>query len=121
MAPSRKKALEYGERLIAHPRARLPVTLRQTKNGVTLLHNGKAVTRCYLTPSGLRAATLMARALGVKVPPLGKSVDAQVSTGIVWRAISLSALDYRKEESYPLAERLLEEAEAMRTSESVEL
>ncbi len=121
MAASREKAMAYGEKLVAHPRSSLPVTLRQTKGGVTLLHKGKAVTRCYITPSGIRAATLMAKALGVKVPPLGKSVAASVSTGVIWRAISLSALDYRKEESYVVAERLLEEAEAMRGPGSLEL
>ena len=58
----------------------------------------------------------MAEALGVKVPPLGGSVDARVSTGVLWRAISISCLDFRKEESLVLLERLMAEAEMQRGS-----
>jgi hypothetical protein len=114
-------ATAYAERLIATPRAKLPITLRQGKGGVTLLHKGRAIARCAITPSGMRAAILMAKALGIRVPPLGQTAEATASTGVIWRAVSLSSLDYGKEESYLLAERLLEEAEAMRTSKSVEL
>ena len=60
----------------------------------------------------------MAEALGVKVPPLGGSVEARVSTGVLWRAISISCLDFRKAESAPLLERLLEEANMQRGSGS---
>jgi len=114
MSVSRKKALEYADRLISRPRGRVTVRLRQGQEGVTLLHQGKAVTKCYLNRSGMRAATFMAQALGVKVPPLGGSVEAQVSTGVLWRAVSISCLDFRKQVSYVLLERLLAEAEQMR-------
>ncbi|MCE2462799.1 MAG: hypothetical protein J4F46_02635 [Dehalococcoidia bacterium] len=60
----------------------------------------------------------MAEALGVEVPPLGESVEARVSTGVLWRAISISCLDFRKKESYVLLERLLEEARMQRGSGS---
>lgn len=120
MSVSRKRALDYAESIIARPRARVPLTLRHGKCGVTLLHKGRAVTRCYITPSGIRAATFMAKALGVRVPPMGSSVQAQVSTGVLWRAISISSLDFRKEEAYHLVERLLEEAQMMRGAGSEE-
>ncbi|MBM3943186.1 MAG: hypothetical protein FJ316_09745 [SAR202 cluster bacterium] len=121
MSISRKKALEYADRVISRPRSRLTVTMRQGKEGVTLLHDGKALTRCYINRSGIRAATFMAQALGVKVPPLGESVQAQVSTGVLWRAVSISSLDFRKRASYVLLERLLEEAEQMRGEPAAEV
>jgi hypothetical protein len=114
MSISRKKALEYADQLISRPRSRLTVRLRQGQEGVTLLHRGKALTKCYLNRSGMRAATYMAQALGVQIPPLGGSVTAHVSTGVIWRAVSISCLDFRKQASYVLLARLLEEAEQMR-------
>jgi len=88
------------------------------KEGVTLLHQGKALTKCYINRSGMRTARFVAEALGVEVPPLGGSVEAVVSTGVLWRAISISCLDLRKEESFPILERLLEEATLQRGSSS---
>ena len=82
------------------------------------MNRGRALTRCYLSRSGMRSARFMAEALGVKVPPLGGSVDARVSTGVLWRAISISCLDFRKEESLVLLERLMAEAEMQRGSGS---
>jgi len=115
---SRKKALEYADVVVSVPRAHLLVSLRQTKGGVTLLHDGRALTRCYISRPGMRAARFMAEALGVKVPPLGGEVEARVSTGVLWRAISISCLDLRKPEALPLLERLLEEARMQRGSSS---
>ncbi len=120
MAVSRKKALEYADQIISRPRANLKVQLRQGKEGVTLLHNRKVLTRCYISRSGMRGAVFAAQALGVKVPPLGASVEVSVSTGVLWRAISISCLDFRKKESYVLLERLLQEADMMRGGASEE-
>lgn len=114
MSISRKQALEYAEQIISVPRSRVTVTLRQRQEGVTLLHNRRALTKCYINRSGMRAAVFMAKALGVTVPALGNSVKAQVSTGVLWRAISISCLNFHKKESYVLLERLLEEAAMMR-------
>ena len=118
MSVSRTRALEYADQVISVPRAHVRVTLRQAKGGVTLLHDGRALTRCYITRTGMRAARYMAEALGVEVPPLGGAVEASVSTGVLWRAISVSCLDFRKKESYVLLERLLEEAQMQRGSGS---
>lgn len=120
MAISRKKALDYAERVISRPRSSVPVTLRHSKGGVTLLHRGRALTRCYINGSGIRAASFMAQALGVRVPSLGGSVQAEVSTGVLWRAVSISCLDFRRQEAYLLLERLLEEAEVQRGAGSLE-
>ena len=118
MSVSRKRALEYADKVISVPRAHVRVTLRQVNTGVTLLHEGRALTKCYINRSGMKAAHFMAEALGVKIPPLGDSVEARVSTGVLWRAISVSCLDFRKEESLPLLERLLGEARMQRGSGS---
>ena len=114
MSVSRRRALEYADSVISVPRAHVRVTLRQIRDGVTLLHEGKALTKCYVNRSGMRAAHYMAEALGVEVPPLGSSVEARVSTGVLWRAVSISCLDFRKEESMLLLKRLLEEATMQR-------
>ena len=118
MAISRAKALDYADELIAIPKAHVAVTLRQGKEAVTLLHGRRALTKCYINRSGIRLAGFMAEALGVKIPPLGSSVQARVSTGVLWRAVSISCLNLRKRESYPLLERLLEEARMQRGSGS---
>lgn len=118
---SRKRALAYAEQVLASPRAHLLVTLRQGKSRVTLLHKRRALTYCPLSANGIQAAVFMARALGVRVPPLGQEVQTQVSTGVLWRAISISCLDFRKPASYILLERLLEEAEMMRETPSAEV
>lgn len=119
MSVSRKRALEYADEVISVPKAHVRVTLRQVRDGVTLLHEGKkTLTRCYLNRSGMRAAHFMAEALGVTVPPLGSAVEARVSTGVLWRAVSISCLDLRNEASYPVLERLLAEANMQRGSGS---
>ena len=114
MAISRKKALEYAEGLLARPQRSVPVSLRQTLQGVTLLHRGRALTKCFLNPKGMRSAGLVAQALGVRLPPLGQAVAATVSSGVLLRAVGLASLDPRKEELRPLIQRLLEEAEMQR-------
>ena len=111
---SRKRALDYAEELISVPRAHVRVKLRQTQSAVTLIHQGRTLTKCYITNTGMTAATYMAEALGIKLPSLGETVDASVSTGVLWRAISISCLDFRKGVSFVLLERLLEEAHMQR-------
>mgnify|MGYP004367188877 CR=1 FL=1 len=63
-------------------------------------------------------AYYMAEALGVTVPPLDESVDAKVSTGVLFRAISIATLDLDVEESFILMARWLDEAQAQRSGTS---
>ena len=118
MAVSRLKALEYADELISAPRSHIKVTLRQSNQAVTLLHGGRALTKCYINHYGMRAAVFMAKAIGVDIPPVGSSVEARISTGVLWRAVSISCLNLRKKESYPILERLLEEAGMQRSTGS---
>ncbi|MDA1096845.1 MAG: hypothetical protein O3B84_06275, partial [Chloroflexi bacterium] len=92
------------------------MTLRRGKGGVTLLHARRALTRCYDNGAGRLAAQLVADALGVPLPPLGGSVDASVSSGVLWRVISIASLDPRMSEARPLLERLMLEAAEQRGS-----
>ena len=114
MGVSRKGSWPYAEALLSRPARRLPVVLRRGKSGVTLLHEGRALTRCYDNAAGRLATALVAQALGVPVPPEGGNSAAEVSTGVLYRAISLSSLDPRMSEARPLIDRLLGEAEEQR-------
>ena len=111
---SRTKAWEYAEGILDVPRRRVPVTLRHGKSGVVMLHQGRVLTRCYNSQVGRVAALYVAQALGVELPEVGESVEASVSTGVLFRAISISSLDLRKPATHPILVRMLEEAEFQR-------
>ncbi len=114
MTVSRAKAWEYAEGVLDTPRSRVPVTLRRGKSGVALLHRGRVLTRCYDSKVGRWGARFMAQALGVEVPEEGESVSASVSTGVLFRAISIASLDLRRASTHAILERMLEEAEFQR-------
>ena len=118
MSQKHAEVTEYAQELISVPKAHLQLDLRQDEGGATLLHDGRSLVECSLTREGMTAAGFMAQALGVKIPPLGQSVPVRVSTGVLYRALGISALDFGKEESYVLLERLLEEAEMQRGASS---
>ena len=110
----------YVDELLSVPRAHLRVDLAQDDEGLKLTYQGKPLVDCYLTREGMAAGAYMARALGVRVPPLGSSVTARVGTGVLFRATAIASLDFGKEESMVLLERWLEEADTQRggTSEA---
>ncbi|MBI2855983.1 MAG: hypothetical protein HYX93_03960 [Chloroflexi bacterium] len=114
MSVSRRKAQKYADRLLEVPSAHLRVTLRRGKGGVTLLYQGRALTRCHSSRVGMWAAAFMAQALGVELPPEGEEVPARVSSGVLWRAVGISSLDLRKQEARVLLHRLMEEAQMQR-------
>ncbi|MDA1296500.1 MAG: hypothetical protein O3B04_00675 [Chloroflexi bacterium] len=110
MATSRKKALEYAYALLERPRAHLRVELAQVSDGVVLRHQGRVLTRVYLNRSGMNAAAAMAEALGVPIPPAGESVSTLASTGLLYRVLSISQIDFRNEAAFEFAASLVEEA-----------
>jgi hypothetical protein len=116
MSVSRKKAQEYADRLLEAPSAHISVTLKRWKNGVTLLHQGRAVAKCHASRVGIWTAAFMAQALGLELPPVGASATVRVSTGTLWRAVGISSLDLRKREARVLLLRLLEEAQMQRAA-----
>ncbi len=109
---------DYADELISVPRAHLRLALRQDETGVSLLHEDNILVECYLTREGMAAAGFMAQALGVRVPPLGETSEARVSTGVLFRALGIAGLDFGKEESFVLLERLLGEAAMQRGAAS---
>jgi hypothetical protein len=109
---------DYADELISVPRAHVVLELRQDDAGLKLLHQDRPLVECRLTREGMAAAGYMAKALGVKIPPLGQSVTARVSTGVLFRAVSISSLDFKNEESFKLLDRWLEEAESQRRGSS---
>ena len=118
MSQAHAKIAEYAEELIAVPRAHVRLELRQDESGLALLHDGKPLVECPLTMEGMKAGGFMAHALAAKIPPLGQSVSVRVSTGVLYRAVSIAGLDFDKEEAFVLLERLLEEARQQRGGSS---
>ncbi len=105
---------EFGDGLIEQPRAHLRMTLAQDERGLVLSYQDREILRCYLTPNGMLAGGFVAQALGVKLPPLGESALARVSTGVLYRVLGVCQLNYSEEASYVVLERLLEEAQMQR-------
>ncbi len=105
---------EYADELIEAPRAHLRLTLAQDERGLVLTYQDRELLRCFLTPNGMLAGGFVAKALGVSLPPLGESVVARVSTGVLYRVLGVCGLDYSEDASYVILERLLEEAEMQR-------
>ncbi len=115
MAISRTKALDYAERLINRPRGETRVTLRRNKNGYTLLHNRRALTKTRESGVGAMQAQAMAAALGVALPQeVGTEAAASVGTGVLYRAIGASSLDLRRPEAQVVLRQLLETAAIQR-------
>lgn len=52
----------------------------------------------------------MAKSLGVPLPTQGHKVQLKVSTGVLFRAMSISSLNLRDSSAPQILERLLEEA-----------
>ncbi len=113
MTVSRKQALEYGYKLLERPRSHLRVELRQDKSGVSVTHKGRVLTRVFLNRSGMNAAVAMSEAMAIKLPALGESNSGLVSTGLLYRVLALSQLDFRNPASYELAGTLVDEAISM--------
>ncbi len=118
MAEPHTNVTDFADELLSTPRAHLALELHQDGDGLKLFYQGQVLVECYLTREGMAAAGYMAKALGVKLPALGESATARVSTGVLFRAVSIASLDLGVEESFILLERWLEEAELQRTGSS---
>jgi hypothetical protein len=114
MAVSQKRASERAEEVLSRPRSRMEVIIRHGKGGVTVLYQGQVIARTWDSIPGRAAASLVAEALGARLPPVGRSVAVTVSSGVLFRAISISTLDPRTPEGRLLALNLLEEAAHLR-------
>ncbi len=114
MAISRRKAQDYAEQVLNRPGGEKPVTLRRTKSGVTLLHEGRALTKTHASGVGEMQAKLMAMALGVELPEVGGSVETRVPSGVLYRAVAVSSLDVRRPEAQAVLGQLMSTAAMQR-------
>ena len=105
---------EYAEELLDAPRAHLVLELSQDSEGLKLAYRDDLLVECRLTRQGMAAGAYMAKALGVRIPALGETVRARVSTGVLFRAMSIASLDFDEEASMIMLARLLDEAEMQR-------
>ncbi|MBI3744032.1 MAG: hypothetical protein HY261_07100 [Chloroflexi bacterium] len=121
MSVSRKKAIERGQAAIERPKGAMEITLFHGKGGVTLRYKGEVVARTFDTKPGRALAPFIADALGVRLPLLGHKVKATVTSGVLYRVLSMSTLDLRQEEARQLLAYLVEEARQMRAYRSQEL
>ena len=114
MAISLKKALEQGQRSIERPKGRMEITLYHGRGGLTLRYEGRVIARTHASRVGRLLAPFLAEALGVGLPQPGDTAKAVVSSGVMFRVLSISSLDLRVEEAALLLNYLLHEAEEMR-------
>jgi hypothetical protein len=108
------EVFDHADELIGVPRSHLRLRLTQDEDGLLVIHDGRPLIRCHLTRNGMGMAGFVARALGVKVPALGEEAVAHVSTGVLFRALSIARLDLSNDASFPLLDRFLEEAAIQR-------
>ena len=106
----RSIALEAAYKLLETPRSHLRVKLEQTEDGVVLSYQDDALTGVELDESGINAASAMAVALGVNVPRSGEAVEVLASTGLLYRVLALSDLDFVNPTAFELANHLVNEA-----------
>lgn len=118
MAEPHTKIHDYADELTSTPRAHLALELRQDGDGLKLVYQDKLLVECFLTEQGMASANYMTKALGAKIPALGETTKARVSTGVLFRAVSIASLDFDVEEAFVLLERWLEEAALQRTGSS---
>lgn len=116
--PEHTKIHDYADELLDTPRAHLALELKQGEGGLALLYQGKTLVECFLTMEGMAAGAYMAKALGVDIPAASESVAVRVSTGVLFRAVSVASLDLSIDESFVLLERWMEEAEMQRGGSS---
>lgn len=118
MGVSRKRALARGQEALQRPRGAMEIILFHGKTGLTLKYEGKVIARTHASAVGKKLAPYVAEALGVPLPPRGQSAKATVSSGILFRVLSISSLDLRGEEAEMLLAYLLQEAAEMRGFQS---
>ena len=109
----RDAARDAAYELLNTPRSHLSVTLQHTAGAVTVAYQEQTLTGVELDKSGVNAASAIAMALGVSVPPEGESVEVLVSTGLLYRVLAISDLDFNNPVAFELASNLVDEAISM--------
>ena len=120
MSISKKQALARGEKAIERPKGEMEITLYHGNTGLTLRYQGKVIAKTPASAAGKQIAPYVAAALGVKLPALGSAAKAVVSSGVMFRVLSISTMDLKNEESRILLDYLMSEAREMREFQSSE-
>lgn len=102
--------------LLSTPRSHLRVSLEHLPESVRVVHQGQVLTGVALDASGANAAAAIGVAMGVDVPAEGDSVEVLVSTGLLYRVLALSDLDYTNPAAFEVANGLVDEAIGMQRS-----
>jgi len=108
------KAQDYAEAILNRPGGEKPVVLRRHKNGTTLLHRGRALTKTHASRVGEVQAELMAEVLGVELPAVGGEVATKVASGVLYRTIAVPSLDVRRPEARAVLAQLMNTAAMQR-------
>ena len=114
MSISRKAALERGQRAIERPKGQMALTLYHGAGGLTVRYQGRVIARTTGSHKGKRVAPFVALALGARLPRRGRTAKATVSSGVVFRVLSICTLDPEVEAERMLLAYLLREADELR-------
>ena len=109
----RDAARDAAYELLNTPRSHLRVSLRHFNGAVTVVHQEQTLTGVDLDKSGINAASAIAMALGVSVPNDGQANEVLVSTGLLYRVLAISDLDFNNPVAFELASELVDEAISM--------
>jgi len=120
MSVSKKVSMARGEQALERPKGEMAVTLFRGKTGLTVRYQGRVIARTTSSKVGKLIAPCVAAALGVKLPALGSTAEATVSSGVMFKVLSIATLNSLNEESRILLDYLLTEAREMRDYQSSE-
>ena len=109
----RDAARDAAYELLNTPRSHLRVNLRHADGAITVAHKEQTLTGVELDRSGANAASAIAMALGVRIPPEGQETEVLVSTGLLYRVLAISDLDFNNPVAFELASELVDEAISM--------
>lgn len=109
----RDAARDAAYELLNTPRSHLRVNLQHVDGAITVSHNDQTLTGVELDKSGANAASAIAMALGVRIPPEGEATEVLVSTGLLYRVLAISDLDFNNPVAFELASELVDEAISM--------
>ena len=109
----RDAARDAAYELLNTPRSHLRVNLQHADGTITVVHKDQTLTGVELDKSGANAASAIAMALGVRIPPEGQATEVLVSTGLLYRVLAISDLDFNNPVAFELASELVDEAISM--------
>lgn len=102
--------------LLSTPRSHLRIRFEHRDGAVTVAHNSQLLTGVELDDSGRNAASALSVALGIPVPPAGNANEVLVSTGLLYRILAISDLDFTNPVAFEVANNLVDEAVSMQRS-----